>query len=161
MKYGILFLVLILAFTYIKAQDYWNDSTDVENNILFFKDPRVDVLQKMYSYNKTVKVVTEKLIRVQVMQGSNRDEVFAAKTKFSQRFPGIPTYITYASPNFRLRAGEFASTQEAQKFLQQLKSMFPASFMIEEKTGNDKDKEKEKDKNKQTSSKTKTPVKSK
>ncbi len=157
MKNGILFLVLILAFTYIKAQDYWNDSTDVENNILFFKDPRVDVLQKMYSYNKTVKVVTEKLIRVQVMQGSNRDEVFAAKTKFSQRFPGIPTYITYASPNFRLRAGEFASTQEAQKFLQQLKSMFPASFMIEEKTSNDTDK----DKNKQTGSKTKTPVKSK
>lgn len=149
MKNGILFLVLILAFTHIKAQDYWNDSTDVENNILFFKDPRVDVLQKMYSYNKTVKVVTEKLIRVQVMQGANRDEVFAAKTKFSQRFPGIPTYITYASPNFRLRAGEFASTQEAQKFLQQLKSMFPASFMIEEKTGNDKDK----DKNKQNGTK--------
>lgn len=156
MKFRFTFFLVLAICMSAKAQDYWNDSSKVENNILFFKDPRVDVLQKMYSYNKPVKIITEKMIRVQVLQAASRDEIFAAKTKFSQRFPGIPTYITYASPNFRLRAGEFASTQEALKFLQQLKSMFPASFMIEEKTN---DNVKDKPKQSPTKGKSSTTVK--
>jgi hypothetical protein len=119
------------------------DSVAVENNILFFKDPRVDVLQKMYMYKETD---LKKLIRVQVFQASSRDKVFEAKTDFIKRFPGIQTFITYQSPNFKLRAGEFESSTEAFKFLQQIKPYFPASFVIEEMTKEEKEKSKTKPK---------------
>lgn len=126
------------ALQYAAAQGM--DST-AENNILFFKDPRVDVLQKMYMYKATD---SKKLIRVQVFQASARDKVFEAKTEFMKRFPGIQTFITYQSPNFKLRAGEFESQSEAFKFLQQIKPYFPASFVIEEMTKDEKDKPKTK-----------------
>ncbi|HNY56366.1 MAG TPA: SPOR domain-containing protein [Chitinophagales bacterium] len=139
MKYLITLLVLFTAFTFVKAAD--NDSTEIRNNILFFKDPRVDVLQKMYSRKPVNK---KQAIRVQVFQAAARDQVFEAKAQFSARFPGIVTFVTYASPNFRLRAGEFETQGEAFKFMQQVKPYFPASFVIEEKGKDDDDKSKPK-----------------
>jgi len=113
-----------------------NDSIpEIRNNILFFKDPRVDVLQKMYMRKPTN---NKKAIRVQIFQAASRDKIFEAKAQFSARFPGIVTYVTYAPPNFRLRAGEFETQGEAFKFMQQVKPYFPASFVIEEK-GKDED----------------------
>lgn len=107
------------------------DSSDIGNNILFFKDPRVDVLQKIFS--RKAAVDRKKTVRVQIFQATSRDLVFEARSKFAARFPGIVTIITYAPPNFKLRAGDFETNQEAFKFMKTLKSDFPASFVIEEK----------------------------
>ena len=82
--------------------------------------------------------------KLYVFQAAARDQVFEAKAQFSARFPGIVTFVTYASPNFRLRAGEFETQGEAFKFMQQVKPYFPASFVIEEKGKDDDDKMKPK-----------------
>lgn len=119
---------------FCKAAD--DDSTSIGNNILFFKDPRVDVLQKIYS-RKPAGPKKGNII-VQIFQATARDKVFEAKAQFSARFPGIPTFVSYAPPNFKLRAGEFETHQEAFKFMQGLKAYFPASFVIEEKASDDK-----------------------
>ncbi len=124
------------------AADSDSTAIDIKNNILFFKDPRVDVLQKMYM-RKAVDP-NAKVIRVQVFQAIARDKVFEAKAQFSARYPGIQTFVTYASPNFRLRVGEFSSQQEAFKFMQQVKPHFPMSFVIEEKGSKNDDKPKSK-----------------
>ncbi len=134
-KYIIPYCFLFFAFYHIKAAD--NDTSVIKNNIIFFKDPRIDILQKMYSRKPAGP--KKQIIRVQVFQAAARDKIFEAKAQFSARFPGISTFITYAPPNFRLRAGEFETSQEAFKFMQQLKVYFPASFVIEEK-GQDDDK---------------------
>lgn len=139
MKYLLTAYFLFFTAYFTKAAD--NDSTEIKNNILFFKDPRVDVLQKMYSRKPVNK---KQAIRVQVFQAAARDKVFEAKAQFSARFPGIVTYVTYVSPNFRLRAGEFETQGEAFKFMQQVKPYFPASFVIEEKGKDDDDKNKPK-----------------
>lgn len=116
-----------------------NDSLpEIQNNILFFKDPRVDVLQKMYMRKPASK---KQAIRVQIFQASSREKIFEAKTQFAARFPGIVTFVTYAPPNFRLRAGEFETQGEAFKFMQQVKPYFPASFVIEEKGKEEVDKQ--------------------
>lgn len=145
MKYFIALSFFMLAIGFAKANDNDNDSTEAEikNNVLFFKDPRVDVLQKMYSRKPAGP--KKQLIRVQVTQAESRDKIFEAKAQFSARYPGIVTFVTYASPNFKLRAGEFESKQEAFKFMQQIKPYFPTSFVIEEKGAtDDKDKTKTK-----------------
>lgn len=129
MKYLFTACCLLMFAFFCKAND--NDSTDIGNNILFFKDPRVDVLQKIYS--RKAAVDKKKTVRVQIFQAQSRDQVFEARAKFSARFPGIATIITYAPPNFKLRVGDFETNQEAFKFMKTLKSDFPASFVIEEK----------------------------
>lgn len=137
MKYLIAFCFLLFAITNSKAAD--NDSTEeIKNNILFFKDARVDVLQKIYSRKPAGP--KKQIIRVQVFQAESRDKIFEAKAQFSARYPGIQTFVTYISPNFKLRAGEFESKQEAHKFMMQIKAYFPTSFVIEEKGPDDKDK---------------------
>jgi hypothetical protein len=141
MKYALAFCFLLTSF-FLPAED--NDSMQIRNNILFFKDPRVDVLQKIY-LRKTAGT-RKNAIRVQIFQASSRDKVFEAKTQFAARFPGIVTYVTYAPPNFKLRAGEFETHGEATKFMQQVKPFFPASFVIEEKVAED-DRNKPKQKN--------------
>lgn len=137
MKFFIALSFFILSFSFAKAAD--NDSTEeIKNNVLFFKDPRVDVLQKIYSRKPAGP--KKQIIRVQVFQAESRDKIFEAKAQFSARYPGIQTFVTYMSPNFKLRAGEFESKQEAFKFMQQIKAYFPSSFVIEEKGPDDKDK---------------------
>ncbi len=132
MRYLMTLGFILFAFGIAKAADD-NDSTATEdkNNILFFKDPRVDVLQKMYSRKPAG--AKKGTIRVQIFQAASRDKIFEAKSQFSAKYPGIATFVSYASPNFKLRVGEFESHQEAFKFMQQLKTSFPASFVIEEK----------------------------
>jgi hypothetical protein len=137
MKYIFTAYCLLLTAFFCKADD---DSTKVYNNIIFFKDPRIDVLQKIYS--RKVAGPKKGFIRVQVFQAAARDKVFEAKAQFSARYPGIPTFVTYAPPNFKLRAGEFETHQEASKFLKGVKAYFPASFVIEEKAPDDKTKPK-------------------
>ncbi|HOU46787.1 MAG TPA: SPOR domain-containing protein [Chitinophagales bacterium] len=129
LKYLITLFLLLTSMAILPAAD--NDSIPENgDNILFFKDPRVDVLQKMYMRKTASK---KQAIRVQVFQAATRDQIFDAKAQFSARYPGIATYVTYASPNFRLRVGEFETQNEAFKFMQQVKHYFPASFVIEEK----------------------------
>jgi hypothetical protein len=136
MKYLFTAYCLLMTAYFTKAAD--NDSTEIRNNILFFKDARVDVLQKIYSRKPAGP--KKMIIRVQVFQAEARDKIFEAKAQFSARYPGIQTFVTYVSPNFKLRAGEFESKQEAFKFMQQIKPYFPTSFVIEEKGPDDKDK---------------------
>ncbi|HRH56506.1 MAG TPA: hypothetical protein PLS10_02565 [Chitinophagales bacterium] len=136
MKYFLTAYCLLLTACFSKAAD--NDSTEIRNNILFFKDARVDVLQKIYSRKPAGP--KKMIIRVQVFQAEARDKIFEAKAQFSARYPGIQTFVTYVSPNFKLRAGEFESKQEAFKFMQQIKPYFPTSFVIEEKGPDDKEK---------------------
>lgn len=125
-------LSIVFCFAYIITFSDANDSTSAQGSILFFKDPRIDVLEKIYTYKKKE---IEKTIRVHVFQATNRDAVFNAKTEFSKKFPGIPTFVSYQAPNFKLRAGEFASNQEANNFLKQVKVHFKSSFVIEENQG--------------------------
>jgi hypothetical protein len=134
MKYLLIVCCMMLSLQFCKAAD--NDSTEVKNNILFFKDPRVDVLQKIYS--RKAAGPKKGYIRVQIFQATARDKVFEAKAQFSARYPGIPTFVSYISPNFKLRAGDFETHQEAFKFMQGLKKYFPSSFVIEEKAADDK-----------------------
>ncbi|MES2265365.1 MAG: SPOR domain-containing protein [Bacteroidota bacterium] len=71
--------------------------------------------------------------RVQIYSGSNRSSAFNAQAKFNKEFPEMRTYIVYREPNFKVRAGDFRTRIEAERMKEQLKSLFPAMFIISEK----------------------------
>lgn len=78
-------------------------------------------------------IVSQMGYRVQVFYGSDRREVFNEQNKFSNSYPELNTYITYKQPNYYLRVGDFRTRLEAQRLLNELKSIFPTLFIFREK----------------------------
>lgn len=78
-------------------------------------------------------LVSQMGYRVQVFYGSDRREVFNEQGKFNSSFPEYNTYITYKQPNYYLRVGDFRTRLEAQRFMNELKPIFPTLFIFREK----------------------------
>jgi hypothetical protein len=111
------------------------------------KDPRIDtlILRRMEaarsgrkstgsSNNSTAAAsgtfISSNGFRVQIFSGSGRANAYAAQSKFIQKFPDIPTYITYEQPNFKVRAGDFRTRIEAAKMMNELKPLFPNMYIV-------------------------------
>jgi hypothetical protein len=67
--------------------------------------------------------------RVQVFSGNNqrtsKDEAFRREKEMKELIPGIPTYVTYNAPFWRLRIGDYDSHEEAFHIQRQLMQAFP------------------------------------
>ncbi|MDR1918764.1 MAG: SPOR domain-containing protein [Tannerellaceae bacterium] len=67
--------------------------------------------------------------RVQVFSGNDqrtsKDEAFKREKEMKDLIPGIPTYVTYNAPFWRLRIGDYGSHEEAFYIQRQLMQAFP------------------------------------
>lgn len=67
--------------------------------------------------------------RVQVYADNNarsaKTEARQRERALSQAFPAYGTYVSYASPYWRLRVGDFRSTYEAEKAAAEIRRAFP------------------------------------
>jgi hypothetical protein len=101
--------------------------------VVVHKDPRIDVLiKKKVAINKATKsgARTARGYRLLVVNTNNRDEAIAAKTKVYTYFPELKAYLQYQSPYFKLRAGNFKTRDEAERYRKQMTSMFPRGVFI-------------------------------
>lgn len=75
------------------------------------------------------KKVNKKGYRIQAYSGSrqqvSKTEVYDRERKFRNRFPQYTTYVTFNSPFWKLRVGDFASQQDAEEALTNIKKAFP------------------------------------
>lgn len=102
--------------------------------VLVHKDPRIDLLvKKQASINTATKKAyarTMKGYRLMVMNTNKRDEAIAAKTKVYTYFPELKAYLVYQSPFFRLKAGNFKTREEAEKYRKQMAPLFTKGVFI-------------------------------
>jgi hypothetical protein len=68
--------------------------------------------------------------RVQIYNGSSRDKAVQVKAEFMRRFPGVHTYLTYISPNFRVKIGDYRSRTDAEGMLREANSMYSPSMIV-------------------------------
>ena len=65
--------------------------------------------------------------RIQVYFGDNsrkgKTEARAAGLRFKNSFPDLPVYVSFASPHWLCRAGDFRSMEEASEVLRQIREM--------------------------------------
>lgn len=103
-------------------------------SVVVHKDPRIDLLvKKQASINITTKNAyarTMKGYRLMVLNTNKRDEAIAAKTKVYTYFPELKAYLIYQSPFFRLKAGNFRTREEAEKYKKQMSSLFPKGVFV-------------------------------
>lgn len=85
------------------------------------------------SVSQSIEKPTIKGYRIQLFSesGANvKTKATAVQSEFIKNYPTIPAYIVFESPNFKIKAGDFRSQIEAQKYLKQIKSSFPGAFIV-------------------------------
>jgi SPOR domain len=114
-----------------------------KGEVMVIKDPLIDsLIAKRIELNKSrptttnptgTAIVSEMGFRVQIYYGADRREAFAEQARFKADYPKLNTYITYKEPNYYVRVGDYRTRLEAQKFLNELKAIYPTLFIFREK----------------------------
>ena len=125
----VLVLLSLVLFSSCFAQ---TDSSGV--GVVVHKDPRVDLLvKKQVSINSVSKKSigrTMRGYRLMVLNTNKREDAIAAKTKVYTYFPELKAYLTYQAPFFRLKAGNFKTREEAEKYKKEMAPLFPKGVFI-------------------------------
>lgn len=143
-KKGLIFISAIFLWS-IHANAQEQKGVEVE------KDSLITLLQKFRALNE-INPTTARLIslgtkpidkvhatrvkrrgfRVQIYSGSNRSEAYAIQARFKNQYTDIDTYITYSSPNYRVKVGDFRSRSQANEFMKTIRSQYKNVFVFQE-----------------------------
>lgn len=79
--------------------------------------------------------------RIRIYSGNqqtvSKNRCYGIQANINETMPELTTYITFKSPNWRISAGDFRTSEEASAMLAQLRKAFPAygkeMFIVKEK----------------------------
>lgn len=89
------------------------------------QDPRINLLIQKQIYINSLALQNVPGFRVQVISTMNRGKAMETKAKLMQLFPQYQTYLSYQSPYFRVRIGNFRNRNDAEQLQEQLNNYFP------------------------------------
>ena len=126
MKYAYLLFVFIFLIGAVPGRAQSGDTTGV----VLHTDPRLAVLIKKHENIHRGIIRSGRGYRVQIYSGSDRIKATQLKIDFLRRFPGTRIYMTYVSPTFRLKAGDFRDRKSAQNMYQQLSRFYNPCMVV-------------------------------
>ncbi len=117
----------------IVPDGYMPASDTSESGVVeIFQDYRIrKLLDRQIRINDSTGTI--KGYRVQIWFGSGAGSATKAKeieSDFLGQHPDVPTYRHYEKSAFRLKAGNFRTRMQAQKFHESIRDAFPAAFII-------------------------------
>ena len=128
---SLLLLVGIFSFSSLLAQ---NNAYADTNAVVIHKDPRIDALaKKQAALNAAIKKASARSMRgyrLLVINTNKRNEAIDAKTKIYTYFPELKAYLIYQTPYFKLKAGNFKTRDEADRYRKNLNTVFPKGVFI-------------------------------
>lgn len=107
------------------------------DTIVVHKDDRIDVFGEKQAYvNKVSQRMTSsglyKGYRIQIISIRSRDDAYKTKAMLLENFPDQKSYVLFQSPNFKVRIGDFAEKDEAEKFRKKIAGMFSQNIYLVE-----------------------------
>jgi len=130
-------LILLLLFLSLSGIAL---SQKAENYSYVNRDPHIDqLIEKHRQYNLSNPGVDG--FRVQIFFDSGNNSKKAAQTareKFMEVYPEVIAYLTFNSPYYRVRVGDFRTKLEAEGFLFQLTTAYPNAFTVPDRIQIDK-----------------------
>src|SRR6476620_215478 len=128
---SLLLLAGILSFNFLIAQVNTYPDT---NSVVIHKDARIDALaKKQAALNAAIKKASARSMRgyrLLVINTNKRNEAIDAKAKIYTYFPDLKAYLVYQTPYFKLKAGNFKTREEAEKYRKTMNSIFPKGVFI-------------------------------
>lgn len=117
-------ITLILSLLYSLP----NFAQQTKGTVHIETSPKIDqVIAKKKAYNKNLK--TLKGYKIQLFYGSEKG-AYELIEEFKEAFPGIPTKISFSSPNWKVQAGNFKTRLEADHAVLEIKKDFPGSTVV-------------------------------
>ncbi len=109
------------AFQKISKKEKASDAT-----VVFHQDSRIE---KLVVENASLAGSIVNGFRVQVFssntQRTARDEAFNLERLLNEAFPEMKVYVTYSSPFWKVRIGDFTGQTDAKNFTEELLMQFP------------------------------------
>lgn len=142
----LVFLILILSSSIVLAQKDQgpivkdlNTSKYGQGNVKVYQDETIQrilaqrsdsmMLSSGADQNAT-EFVKVRGFKIQVFSGNNqsrsKNEAFSKKAKVDEAFPELEALVTFNSPFWRLRVGNFLTREEAQAVLAEMKRRLPS-----------------------------------
>jgi len=96
-------------------------------------DPRIDsLIQQHIALNKKFPEIEGYRVMVFFDSGNNsKDSANRVIERFHEEYPAIPAYLSFNSPYYRVRVGNFRDRMEAERFVNEIKGMYPNAWVIE------------------------------
>jgi len=110
------------------AQEVRKDS----GSVTIYQDKLVDeLIQKQVKLSEAAS--TTDGYRIQIFSDSGNNSKTKAQTamdEFLTKHPEVKAYLTFKSPNYKVKIGDFRSRLDAIRYLNQISSEFPNAFII-------------------------------
>lgn len=141
----VLSALLVSSFT-LSAQEYGRKETITQHlrsttagtgTVRIYQNPQLDSLMSNQLRNTTTQLelngneayITTRGYRIQIFSGNNqreaKNEAYSKEEQIKALFPLLDTYVTFQSPFWKLRVGNFRTSEEAHAKLRELKQAFP------------------------------------
>jgi hypothetical protein len=125
---GAVLLILLIRPPFTMAQE----SVMPGGEAGIVQDPRIEqLMNKHIQASQAIKTMDG--FRIQLFSDSGNNSKTRAQTvydEFMARFPETGVYLTFKSPNYKVRIGDFRTKLDAQRFLNELSGDYPNAFII-------------------------------
>ena len=125
-SFGVGFVLLVPAHAQTNGElSPTYHTSGITSSSMLLKDPRLDLLIQKQIYLNMLALRNMPGYRIQVMSTIDRSKAMDAKARLMQLFPDYQTYLSYQSPYFRVRIGDFRDKNKAGELQQELNEYFP------------------------------------
>ena len=120
---------------FLQHPSVWAQQADtLKGKVKVYQDPQVGVLlNKHLQINEKVNGIEG--FRIQIFSDSgNNSKTDAQKVYdgFVARYRDLGVYLTFKSPNYKVRVGDFRTRLDAQSFLDEITDDYPNAFITTE-----------------------------
>jgi hypothetical protein len=107
-------------------------ATNSRGSVEVIADSRLDLLvEKHIRINETLKTTEGFRIHLFSDSGNNsKSRAQEMQDELIAGFPGTGVYLTFKSPNYRVRLGNFRTRLDAQRFLNDIAIDYPNAFIV-------------------------------
>jgi len=105
-----------------------------KGKVEIIQDPRIDILvSKQIQINQKQDGLEGFRIQLFSESGNNaKAQAQSVQDGFRARYPEVEAYLTYKSPNYRVRVGNFRTRLDAQYFVNEISANYQNAFIIGE-----------------------------
>ena len=131
-----LFKVIVFTFLFLwQGISLFSQETKQDSgNIRIIQDDKVDLLvSKHIQINQNHKGIDG--FRIQIFFDSGNNSKIKAKSiyeSFLAKYPNVGVYLTFKTPNYKVRVGDFRTKLDAQRFLNEILTDYPNAWIIDD-----------------------------
>jgi len=132
-----LYKILIQAFVLLfisgpAMKGFAQDRNKEKGHIQVIQDDRVDLLvSKHIQINQNRKGMEGYRIQIFFDSGNNsKTKAQSIYEGFKAKYPDVGAYLSFKSPNYKVRVGDFRTRLDAQRFLNDIIDEYPNAWII-------------------------------